>query len=76
MSAAQIIHRPAPATVPDLQLVPLDTAKQGFVAREPVITQEQLRATDAAVNVLKASGKYFAAADHFALEQQQRGGGL
>lgn len=40
------------------------------------LTEEQALTSDQAVNAAKASPAYFAAADHFALEQQQRGGGL
>jgi hypothetical protein len=74
---AAVLNRvPAPASVPDLQLVPIDTDKQGFVAREPMVTQEQLRAVDAAVNAAKATPNYRSPSDHFALEQQQHRGGL
>lgn len=86
MTAAQIIRRPAPAVIPDLQLEPLAPSKQGFASREPVVTAEQLHsvelpqiseaqalAADRAMNAAKASPAYYAAADHFALEQQVRG---
>lgn len=86
MRAALIVRRPAPAVVPDLQLEPLAPSKQGFASREPMVTAEQLHAvelpprseaqalaSDRAVNAAKASPAYYAAADHFALEQQTRG---
>jgi hypothetical protein len=74
--AAALNRLPAPTTVPDLQLVPIDSDKQGFAASEPMVTQEQLRAVDTAVNAAKTTPDYRAPSDHFALEQQQHRGGL
>lgn len=46
MAAAAITRRPAPATVPDLELEPLAPNYRGFVLRDAPVTREQLANVD------------------------------
>jgi hypothetical protein len=72
-----VASRPCPENELLLELEPKTPGSGAFKAREPMVTQEQLQAMDAALTAKKATLGYRDLSDHFALEQQQhRGGGL
>lgn len=70
MSRPETIVRKMPTTIPDWDLVPLDTTKQGFASRPAAVTEAERLAVDRALNAKKASPEWKDLEIRFALEQQ------